>query len=47
MHLSFLTKKIIIIERYICGDGEMKNNFRNNISSMLYKINHTLYYVTN
>ena len=35
MHLSSSkNKKIKIIERYICRDGEMKNNFRNNTSSM-------------
>ena len=35
MHLSFSKKKkkLKIIEWYICRDGEMKNNFRNNISS--------------
>ena len=35
MHLSFSKNKIKleVIEWYICKDGEMKNNFRNNISS--------------
>ena len=47
MHLSFSTKKKVkTIKWYICRDGEMKNNFRNNISSMFYRINHTLYDVT-
>ena len=47
MHLRFKKKKKLkIIEWYICRDGEMKKIFRNNISSMFYRINHTLYDVT-
>ena len=51
MQLSFSKKnkikiKIRIIEWYIYRDGEMKNNFKNNISSTFKRINHTLFQVT-
>ena len=46
MQLSYLKKKLKILERYICRNGEMKNNLWNNISITFYKINHILYHVT-